>query len=98
MAFAADISASLPGLLPVPPPVVGRLSGIASAPKTAKTKVVDQREAIAAQGALLSLDLIRDGVEECLLQSVREATGDLSALMADSELLDSLRRIFGKRN
>src|ERR1700744_3669575 len=101
MGFAADISGTLPGLIPAQQAAVSGLAAPAAA-RTARAGKVDTRrpglstEAMTPAGDLLPIGLIREAVQECLQESIQDTTGSLHALMADDEIVDLLHKLMGK--
>jgi hypothetical protein len=98
MPFTADVNVSLSGALPVQQSLIGGLGGVVAPPRPVRigTDTATKRREFESTGALLSFDLIRDSVEECLRECVRETTGDLFALMAKDEIAQLLRKILGR--
>src|SRR5579859_1080164 len=100
MGFAADISGTLPGLIPAQQAVISGLTGPAAA-KLNRPGKVEKRpqlstEAMTPAGELLPIGLIREAVQECLQESIQDATGSLHALMADDEIVDLLHKLMGR--
>ena len=101
MGFSADITGSLSSLLPAQQAAVSGLSGPAAA-KFTRTARVDRKvvalntEAMTPAGELLPLGLIREAVQECLQESIQDATGSLHALMADDEIVELLHSLMGR--
>jgi hypothetical protein len=100
MAFAADISGTLAGLIPAQQAVVSSIAGPAAA-KFARTGKLDKKGSLSAEamtpaGELLPMGLIREAVQECLQESIQDTTGSLYALMADDEIVDLLHKLMGR--
>ena len=101
MGFAADISGTLPGLIPAQQTAISGLAGAAAA-RVARTGKIDTKrpglstEAMTPAGDLLPIGLIREAVQECLQESIQDTTGSLHALMADDEIVDLLHKLMGK--
>ena len=100
MAFAADITGTLAGLLPAQQAVVSGLAGPAAA-KFARAGKVDKKislttESMTPAGELLPIGLIREAVQECLQESIQDTTGSLHALMADDEIVELLHQLMGR--
>lgn len=101
MGFAADISGTLAGLIPAQQAVVSGLAGPAAAKinrsaKTDKKRPELSTEAMTPAGELLPIGLIREAVQECLQESIQDATGSLYALMADDEIVGLLHKLMGR--
>jgi len=100
MGFAADISGSLPGLIPAQQALVSGLAAPAAGRlnRTVKTdkKPAFNTEAMTPAGELLPIGLIREAVQECLQESIQDATGSLHALMADDEIVELLHKLMGR--
>lgn len=97
MAFAADISGTLAGLIPAQQAVVSNLaSGAAPRPVRKTEKRGATASAMTPAGELLPISLIREAVQECLEESIQESSGSLSALMADDEFVLYLHQLMGK--
>ena len=100
MGFAADISGTLPGLIPAQQAVISGLTGPAAAKLNRPSKVEKRpsfnTEAMTPAGELLPIGLIREAVQECLQESIQDATGSLYALMADDEIVDLLHKLMGR--
>jgi len=106
MGFAADITGSLPGLVPAQQSLVSGLAA-GAAPRPVR-KTAPRQESLTSSltssltasmtqaGELLSIDLIRDAVQECLQESIQETAGDLAALMADDEIVQLLHKVMGR--
>ena len=101
MGFSADITGTLSSLLPAQQAAVSGLSGPAAA-KFTRTARVDRKtvalttEAMTPAGDLLPVGLIREAVQECLQESIQDATGSLHALMADDEIVELLHSLMGR--
>ena len=98
MAFAADITGSLAGLIPAQQAIVPGLAAPV-APRPARR--IDKRgDSLTAQmtpaGDLLPFALIREAVQECLQDAVFDNAGALYALMADDEIVQLLHRLLGR--
>src|SRR5579859_2222565 len=100
MGFAADISGTLPGLIPAQQAVISGLTGPAAAKLNRPTKVEKRpqfnTEAMTPAGELLPIGLIREAVQECLQESIQDTTGSLHALMADDEIVSLLHGLMGR--
>lgn len=100
MGFAANISGTLAGLIPAQQAVVSGLAGPAAARLNRASKVEKRptlsTEAMTPAGELLPMGLIREAVQECLQESIQDATGSLYALMADDEIVELLHKLMGR--
>jgi flagellar hook-associated protein FlgK len=99
MGFAADISGTLPGLVPAQQSVVSGLAAGAATRTVRKSSTTRPEQLTASMtpaGDLLSIELIREAVQECLQESIQETAGDLAALMADDEIVQLLHKLMGR--
>lgn len=101
MGFAADISGTLPGLIPAQQAAISGLAAPAAARTTRTGKIDPKRPAFSTEsmtpaGDLLPIGLIREAVQECLQESIQDNTGSLHALMADDEIVGLLHKLMGK--
>jgi len=100
MAFAADITGTLAGLLPAQQAAISGLSGPTAAKFTRAEKVGKKvplsAEAMTPAGELLPIGLIREAVQECLQESIQDTTGSLYALIADDEIVSLLHNLMGR--
>ena len=99
MAFAADITGTLAGLIPAQQALV---SGLAAGQAAKPVRKVEKRSEVGSQapmtpaGELLPIELIREAVQECLQDSILDTTGALYALMADDEIVQLLHKLLGR--
>ena len=98
MGFAADITGTLAGLLPAQQAVLSGLAAPAAARPVRKTERRSDSvtESMTQAGELLPIGLIREAVQECLQESIYDATGSLYALMADDEIVQLLHKLMGR--
>jgi hypothetical protein len=100
MAFAANITGTLAGLLPAQQAAISGLSGPTAAKFTRADKI-GKKTALSAEtmtpaGDLLPIGLIREAVQECLQESIQDTTGSLYALIADDEIVSLLHDLMGR--
>ena len=98
MGFTADITGTLAGLLPAQQAVVSGLAAPAAARPVRKIEKKSEAtsSAMTPAGELLPIGLIREAVQECLQDSIHDASGSLYALMADDEIVQLLHKLMGR--
>ncbi len=97
MAISTDISATLGGLIPAQPPLVGAATGFAATTAASKAKA-ESRVDPTIFDALIPLATIQGSVADGLQASIRDASGRLQAYTVQDKASAQIQQLLGKPN